>query len=203
MPTKRAAGAGRKPAGDFTGKSSAFSTRITPDLRDALDRESADTGKSVSQIVERRLRESYAEPKRMANALGEQHVRALAYLVARLTTSIESITRTKWNEDVFTYRAVKAAIGIAVLNFHPTNGDYTVPGSLKDEQERLEIETGRKDGFADVVDPESFGASHGRAFYTAMKVWRDLPMGAEERQDLDLLMPFIRNSTTTTTEGKK
>ena len=53
---KRGPGGGRKPKGDITGKGERFSTRITAETREALDREAADSGQSVSQVAERLLR---------------------------------------------------------------------------------------------------------------------------------------------------
>ncbi|MER8744198.1 hypothetical protein NKH54_14050 [Mesorhizobium sp. M1004] len=128
--TTRAAGGGRKPKGEFAGKSSAFSTRITPDLRADLDAESASTGKSISQIVERRLRESYDEPKRMQRILGPDHVRALSYLVAHLAMEVEKQTRLEWHQDRFTFNAIVSAIHTAMSLFQADQGAEAVPAAI-------------------------------------------------------------------------
>jgi hypothetical protein len=130
MAGKRSAGAGRKPKGEFVGKSSAFSTRITPELRAALDAESERTGKSVSQIVERRLRESFEEQKRMQRNLGKDHVKALAYLLAHMTTRIESHTKARWHQDMFTNRAVASAIATTVSRCRPEGDVEDISAAL-------------------------------------------------------------------------
>jgi hypothetical protein len=127
---KRAPGGGRKPKGEFAGKSSAFSTRITPGLRAALDAESERTGKSISQIVERRLRESLEEQKRMQRNLGKDHVKALAYLVAHMATNIEARTKARWHQDMFTNRAVAAAIASTVHRCRPEGDLEDVSAAL-------------------------------------------------------------------------
>lgn len=131
MAGKRAPGGGRKPKGDFAGKSSAFSTRITPELRAALDSESEQTGKSISQIVERRLRESYDEPKRMQRSLGPDHVRALAYIVAHLAQKVEDQTRQAWHQDRFTFDALGVAI-LAAMSRYRAEGEPVVPPAIED-----------------------------------------------------------------------
>ncbi|MER8520207.1 hypothetical protein NKI48_29715 [Mesorhizobium sp. M0644] len=137
MAGKRAAGGGRKPKGEFPGKSSAFSTRITPELRAALDSESEKTGKSVSQIVERRLRESFEEQKRMQRNLGKDHVKALAYLVAHMTTRIESYTKARWHQDMFTNRAVASAIATTVGRCRPEGDTDDISAALPAVDEHI------------------------------------------------------------------
>ena len=53
--------AGRKPKGEYSGKSAVFSTRIRPDTRDALWQAAKASGRTLSQEVEFRLRRSIDE----------------------------------------------------------------------------------------------------------------------------------------------
>jgi len=55
---RRAPGGGRKPQGEFHGKSTTMTTRITPMLRKALDEACEASGRSLSQEVEYRLAQS-------------------------------------------------------------------------------------------------------------------------------------------------
>ncbi len=55
---KRAPGGGRKPQGPYHGKTAVLSTRITQALRTALEKSAQQSGLSLSQEVEARLRNS-------------------------------------------------------------------------------------------------------------------------------------------------
>lgn len=132
---KRAPGGGRKPKGEIKGKSSAFSTRITPELRAKLDAESERTGKSISQIVERRLLDSFDRPRRSEAVLGADHIKALAYCFARLAIHIEAATGKRWCEDQFTYEALQT--GIAVLfDVFNRRGEVALPERMTEMMER-------------------------------------------------------------------
>jgi len=55
MARKRAPGGGRKPAGEFKGKSATITTRVTPATRAALEQAASANGRSLSQEIESRL----------------------------------------------------------------------------------------------------------------------------------------------------
>jgi hypothetical protein len=75
---KRAPGGGRKPQGRITGKSAAFTTRITPETRKALE-DACGPGKSLSQVAEEMLRAGL-----MARERADDPARAICYLIAEL-----------------------------------------------------------------------------------------------------------------------
>ena len=52
---KRAPGAGRKPKGEFAGKTATVTTRIMPDTREALEAAALASNRSLSQELELRL----------------------------------------------------------------------------------------------------------------------------------------------------
>src|SRR4030088_3168484 len=75
---KRRPGAGRKPSGGFAGNSAWLSTRITPEGRASRDGAPAANGQSLSQEIERRLRESFAFSNRgSAHGPPPDHLKAL------------------------------------------------------------------------------------------------------------------------------
>lgn len=65
-----AASRGRPPAGEFKGKSTVFTTRIRPDLRERLSSSAEQNGRSLSQEVERRLNDSFRMEDRMEDIFG-------------------------------------------------------------------------------------------------------------------------------------
>ncbi|MER9840158.1 hypothetical protein NKJ59_02710 [Mesorhizobium australicum] len=199
---KRAPGGGRKPQGEFTGKSAAFSTRITPDLREALEKEAATTGKSMSQIVERRLRESFDKP-RMQRELSDKRVKAFALMSARLASSIETATGKKWNEDRFTGEALKIAIATVMSRIAP-EGEIVVPDAIHKQREKLESDLKKPGAFEFMLAPENLGASYGGTLFEMLLAWRGAPaLGDELAEDIHHLVPFIRQALDVEVEGMK
>ncbi|MGR9204121.1 hypothetical protein ACU8OG_09290 [Rhizobium leguminosarum] len=169
MTEKRGPGAGRKPKGEFSGKSAAFSTRITPELRAALEKESKETGKSLSQIVERRLRDSFDHPERWKRALGAEHVRALAYAVAKIVTDLEIRTGRHWHKDAFTGSALKAALNIAI-HYFGSWGEVCVPDRLEEQAARMQAASPGADFGKFMKDPADYGAHRANEFVTGIEL---------------------------------
>lgn len=167
MTGKREPGAGRKPDGEFSGKSAVFSTRITPDLRAMLEKESKETGKSLSQIVERRLRDSFSHPKRWERALGAEHVRALAYMVAKIAASLEIRTGRHWHKDAFTGSALKAALNVAI-HYFGSWGEVHVPDRLEEQAARMQAASPSASFTKFMKDPTDFGAHRANEFVAAI-----------------------------------
>jgi hypothetical protein len=104
MARKRAPGGGRRPQGEFAGKSVTFATRLTPITRRALEQAAKASGRSLSQEAESRLSLSLQKPQ------GKPHNRALAFAVATLANRIEEETGRSWREDPFTGTALRYAV---------------------------------------------------------------------------------------------
>src|SRR3954469_12934705 len=100
MPRRRAPGAGRKPKGEFKGKTSTFSPRITAETRRALNDSARRSNRSVSQEAERLLRAGLQKPS------GERHNRALALAIALFAANIEQDAGRTWQADPFTGMAL-------------------------------------------------------------------------------------------------
>ena len=122
----RALGAGRKPKGDYRGKSATFTTRIQPDLRAALDQAAQENNRSLSQEVEKRLDESFKLPARMARDFGPPHIAAFSRLVSEVGQTVEVLTGKRWREDRFTFEALKSAVNI-LLDRLAAEGDVQLP----------------------------------------------------------------------------
>jgi hypothetical protein len=73
---------GPRPKGEYVGKSSVFSTRIRPDLRKRLEVAAKTSGRSLSQEVEHRLRRSFVEDDKIADAFGDRRTFRLMRMIA-------------------------------------------------------------------------------------------------------------------------
>jgi hypothetical protein len=74
--------AGRKPKGEYSGKSLVFSTRISPELRGALEKAAKSSGRSLSQEVEHRLRRSFAEDETIVDLFGSRQTYRIMRMMA-------------------------------------------------------------------------------------------------------------------------
>jgi hypothetical protein len=73
---------GPAPRGEYVGKSSVFSTRITPDLRKKLEQAAKRSGRSVSQEVESRLDRTFTEDDAIADRFGDRRTYVLMRMMA-------------------------------------------------------------------------------------------------------------------------
>src|SRR5262245_32519160 len=103
MAGKRAPGAGRKPRGEFKGKTETLTTRITPQTRAELERAAKKSRRSLSQEVEHRLDYSI---RRDYEHNRDRHVRGLAEAIAILAHWVERATQKRWIDDSFTAEAL-------------------------------------------------------------------------------------------------
>jgi hypothetical protein len=125
---KRAHGAGRKPQGEFSGKTAKLTMRITPATRIHLEGAAEKNNKSLSQEAERRLSLSLRKDR---NRDRGPHIQALGEIVTLLAERIESKTRKHWNKDVFTGEALRRGIEVLVAHFAP-RGTPLTPISVKE-----------------------------------------------------------------------
>jgi hypothetical protein len=127
MARKRAEGGGRKPRGEFRGKSAALSTRITEATREALDRAAAASGRSLSQEIELRLRHSIAPDEERGT-----HIKAAGELTKLAAEEIERVTGAHWLTDRFTADAVRHAVDQVLSHFAPpTDAELRLPPGIE------------------------------------------------------------------------
>lgn len=111
-------GRGRPPQGEQTGKTAQFTTRISPDTRDALEREAKRQERSVSQVAEALLRKGLASSVSDEDAaLGSPETKAFSALIRMLMTDVEDLTEKSWRADRFTFDAAVAAISAILRDF--------------------------------------------------------------------------------------
>lgn len=114
---------GPKPKGEYTGKSSVFSTRIRPDLRERLESATAESGRSLSQEVEYRLRRSFVEDDKISDGFGDRRTFRLMRLMAEainLSTDGENKPGA-WLENPLDFRIALSA-ALSVLEAVEPNG---------------------------------------------------------------------------------
>jgi hypothetical protein len=171
---KRAPGGGRKPQGPFSNKFATLSTRITGELRESLDRETARSREaraprpwSLSQEIEQRLRDSIDMPAKLHKAWGPEHIKDLAQLVSRVARSVEFAVGANpsaddagnlaWHKNQYTHAAVTAAINTILAHTKPSEPAQTPP-EVKKRAEWIKRESGKEE-FERQCTPESVGLS--------------------------------------------
>jgi TraY domain len=109
-------------------KSAIFSTRITPETRAMLEAAAEASGKSLSQEIENRLKESFRSASK-CSGLNEQpdHIQGLAALLATLAGKIEEESGLSWKADEGTRAAISAGFDTLL---------YGITGSREDLQHR-------------------------------------------------------------------
>ena len=171
MKRKRAPGAGRKPQGEYKGKTATLTTRIAPDTRTALEKAAKQTGRSLSQEIEDRLRRSIASDYGSGE---EKHNRAFGRLTIEVAGMVEAMTGERWRTDRFAHRALRAALNIILDQLAPT-GELKVPPLWEGMATRW---AEREPSLGEQVrTPEAAGNS------AAMSVWLQLEM-VEKPTDL-------------------
>jgi TraY domain len=118
---KRAPGGGRKPKGEIAGKAAWLSTRITPELRRQLDDAAEKSGRSLSQEVERRLRDSFWSKREQ-----DPFLRALFFLFGQIAKGMPFWPRREVRSDAFAFQAFKVAV-TTLLDWLAPPGEITTP----------------------------------------------------------------------------
>lgn len=92
---------GPAPKGEYAGKSKVLSTRIRPDTRAMLEKAKKESGRSLSQEIENRLRRTFYEDREIAAAFGDSKVFVLMRLVALALSSVQDPRKpdAKWYDD--------------------------------------------------------------------------------------------------------
>jgi hypothetical protein len=128
--TKRRPGGGRKPGGEFPGKSATFTTRIQPQTRRALEEAAkARPDGSISAAAEYILKTALLKPS------GAPHTNAMAAAVVLLAENIERDTKKSWRKDPFTGFALCYAAEHLLLHFTPaliSDGNPAAPPAVEE-----------------------------------------------------------------------
>jgi hypothetical protein len=124
-----------KPRGESAGKSTVFSTRITPELRRAIERAAAESGRSLSQEIEFRLRRSFDEDAKIVEIFGGQQIYALMRLIGCVLTMQDRTT--SWLSDQVAFDLATHAIGKMLKMFRPGGGDVKEITAEEEKELRL------------------------------------------------------------------
>lgn len=126
---------GRPPKGHYRDKAATLTTRITPKLRTALDREAKLAHRSLSQEVEWRLRNTFDPELRrdrrdqLAEVFGGHETFALLLLLGQVIQSVEFMTTRKWHDDAYTREQVQQATAEVLTALGP-RGEAEPPKSM-------------------------------------------------------------------------
>ena len=126
--------AGRRPAGPYSDKRAVITTRITEELRKALEAARERSGQSLSQEIEIRLRNSFNLEKQAAQAFGSQENFAFARLLIEGVAACEGITQGvgpgRWYDNPFATEAAARVAAKLLLAFRP-DGPAEPPAHLR------------------------------------------------------------------------
>jgi hypothetical protein len=135
---KRRPGAGRKPGGEFPGKSATFTTRIQPSTRRALEEAAKERPDgSISAAAEHILKTVLLKQS------GEPRNNAIAAAVVLLAENIERDTKKNWREDPFTGFALCYAAEHLLLHFTPdlaSEGNPPAPPAVEEAATKMPAE---------------------------------------------------------------
>jgi hypothetical protein len=169
---------GPAPKGEYVDKAKTLSTRITADLRAALDSAKEKSGRSLSQEIEYRLRRSFEEDTKIKDIFGGRENYAIARLIGCLLDSHGS----DWKTDAENFDYVIASVALVLRLFGPrATRPHIVeinPDGVPDRTQMAAFITGRVIA-AEVADaPDGVPTVSGDP-YPHIKA--DLPNGVVER----------------------
>jgi TraY domain len=188
MARKRAPGGGRKPQGEFSNKRAMLATRVTLDTRKSLDAAARKSGRSLSQEVEHRLRDSL---KVSDKADRQPESAALAFLVTRLAETISAVSKRPWHRNRWCMETLKFAVNKLLDQLpapdsdQPTHLDNFTPeilGSALALQLFYNVERADPDDNVSAIYPEEFRPTVEVAVHALSNVRRDLNIPMKPRK---------------------
>ena len=135
---------GPRPRGPFVGKRKTFPTRITEETRAGLEAAAAASDRSLSQEIEFRLEQSFAEEESRSfiatvaargvyASFGRDDIFLVARLLANTIQRIEAVTGKIWMDDPEAYRQTQEACKTILEAFRPPAGKRPIPTDLISE----------------------------------------------------------------------
>jgi hypothetical protein len=122
---------GPKPKGEYAGKSSVFSTRITPQLRKAIEKAAKSSGRSVSQEVEHRLSRTFKEDADIVDVFGSRQTYRLMRMMAdAVHVGSRDGQPVDWLADPVAFVFARAAINAVLDVVAPSGVDAAINDSL-------------------------------------------------------------------------
>lgn len=123
---------GRPAKGAYAEKVSQLTTRITGDLRQALDGACERSGRSLSQEVEHLLRRALSQERSISDSFGDRRTFAFYRTLAAVTETIHKSTSPEvhWLDDPLRYRGVEDAIAAIMSNMRPAAAPSSSVGDV-------------------------------------------------------------------------
>jgi hypothetical protein len=119
---------GPTPRGEYAGKSSVFSTRIRPDLRKKLEQGAKQSGRSLSQEVEHRLRRSFVEDEKISDTFGDRRTFLIMKMIAMGINlpRMREEANVSWLDDPY-YFDLSIGTALSILEAIRPKGEITAP----------------------------------------------------------------------------
>ena len=162
MPSKKPSAGKKKrgptPQGEYAGKSSVLSTRITADLRDWLEKASKRSGRTLSQEIENRLRETFREEKELTDRFGTYRTALVLQVVALVLNAMRNPENpnAEWLDDPHAFQLAKDAINHtleAIRPKEPVNPFLAAGLDMTQDPESASLATWRDIGRLDAALP--------------------------------------------------
>jgi hypothetical protein len=145
-PKKRRPGGGRKPQGGIYGNLAPLSLRVTPAVRDGIEKAAKKNKLSLSQETQERLALSLKFDRKVPR------FRHLMFLVGTVAQAIEAKTGESWVDDAYTAQMLCGAVDTLIRELG-AKGETIVPTSISKEADRQ-----RAEGLNPSIDPREVGA---------------------------------------------
>lgn len=99
QPAKRRRGPA--PRGDYAGKAKTVNTRVTPELRDWLEKAANKFNRSLSQEIETRLRQTFLDEQKLADQFGSYRTALILRVVASVLNGVRNPENpeAEWLDD--------------------------------------------------------------------------------------------------------
>ena len=112
---------GRKPKGEYQGKSVVFSTRLRADTKKALEVAAEASGRSLSQEAEHRLRRSFDEDRTLFERFGGRENYAVLRLIGTcLDSGFNPLNPdASWRDDPYVFQQTLEAVTVVLKAFRP------------------------------------------------------------------------------------
>lgn len=115
---------GRPPLPPGKRKRESMGFRPTPELRKKLENAAKESGLSLTQVVERRLDQSFLGDELLGVLFGDKSTYRLMVLLGTIINLVQEQTGKKLSEDPETYAEVKNAVSVVLKAFGPTAPTY-------------------------------------------------------------------------------
>jgi hypothetical protein len=119
---------GRRPQGNYKGKSKVLSTRITTEIREAIEASARAKGHSLSQEIEHRLRRSFDEDQSMIERFGGRRNYSVLRLISSYMDAMHNPINLEasWLDDPYIFAQLARAIMVMLDQLRPA-GDPMPP----------------------------------------------------------------------------